>query len=146
MPMRHLPLTLGFILALGAGAALAADRPYTEGTVWTMTLIKVKPGEFDSYMKDLLPARKKIDDEAKKEGLILSTHILSGQASNHDDFDLVVIEEFKNWAAFDGIAAKYDAIMAKTGDTDEKMVQTMEKRVEVRTIIGEKTFQEILPK
>jgi hypothetical protein len=146
MLMRHPPLALGLALALAATAALAADRPYTEGTVWTMTLIKVKPGQFDNYMKDLLPARKSIDDEAMKEGLVLSTHMLSGQASNNQDFDFVVIEEFKNWAAFDGIEAKYDAIMDKTGDTEDKQVQKMEKRVEVRTIIGEKTFQEILPK
>jgi len=142
----RLPLALGLTLALAATAALAADKPYTEGTIWTMDLIKVKPGQFENYMKDLLPARKKIDDEAKKEGLLISEHILSGQASNSEDFDLVILEEFKNWAAFDGITAKYDAIMDKAGDTEDKRTQIMEKRVEVRSIIGQKTFQEIVPK
>ncbi|HLZ66651.1 MAG TPA: hypothetical protein VKQ29_10490 [Aliidongia sp.] len=146
MVLRRLSLALGLALALGAGTALSADKPYSEGTVWTMSLIKVKPGMFDVYMRDLLPIRKKLDEEAKKEGLVLSTHILSGQASGNDDFDFVILEEFKNWAAFDGLTAKYDTLMDKLGQTEEKQTQAMEKRVEVRSIIGMKTFQEIVPK
>ena len=146
MPTRRLSLALGLALAIGATATTAADRPYTEGTVWTMTLIKVAPGQFDAYMKDLLPIRKKLDDEAKKEGLLVSSRVLSGQSSGHDDFDLVILEEYKNWAAFDGITAKYDAIMEKLGESSEKADQQVVKRGEVRTILGEKTFQEIIPK
>ena len=146
MVLRRLSLALGFALALGAGTALSADKPYQEGTIWTMSLIKVKPGMFDVYMRDLLPIRKKLDEEAKKEGLLISTHMLSGQSSGNDDFDFVILEEYKNWAAFDGITAKYDAIMDKLGQSEEKQTQVMEKRVEVRSIIGEKTFQEIVPK
>jgi hypothetical protein len=45
--------------------AFAQDKPYTEGTVWTVTMVRVKPGLFDVYMRDVLPLRKKIDEEAK---------------------------------------------------------------------------------
>jgi hypothetical protein len=133
-------------MTIAATAALAADKPYTEGTVWTMSTIRVKPGQFEAYMRDVLPMRKKIDEEAKKEGLLLSSHVLSGQSSNAEDFDLVILEEYKNFAAFDGITAKYDAILAKIGSSEEQQTQTMEKRVELRTILGEKTLQEIVPK
>ncbi|MEI9987340.1 MAG: hypothetical protein WDN69_31815 [Aliidongia sp.] len=133
-------------MTIAATAALAADKPYTEGTVWTMSTIRVKPGQFEAYMRDILPMRKKIDEEAKKEGLLLSSHVLSGQSSNSEDFDLVILEEYKNFAAFDGISAKYDAILAKIGSSEEQQTQTMEKRVELRTILGEKTLQEIVPK
>lgn len=146
MRLGRLTALLAVTMTIAATSALAADKPYTEGTVWTMTTIKVKPGQFEAYMRDVLPMRKKIDEEAKKEGLLLSSHVLSGQASNAEDFDLVILEEYKNFAAFDGISAKYDAVLAKVGSSEEQQTQTMEKRVELRTIIGEKTLQEIVPK
>ena len=146
MTLGRMTACLAVTLAIAATAALAADKPYTEGTVWTMTTIKVRPGQFEAYMRDVIPIRKKIDDEAKKQGLLLSSHILSGQSSNAEDFDLVILEEYKNWAAFDGVSEKYDAIMDKVGSTEEQRTQAMEKRVEMRTIMGAKTLQELLPK
>ena len=34
--------------------AFARDKPYTEGTVWTVGMVRVKPGMFDVYMHDVL--------------------------------------------------------------------------------------------
>jgi hypothetical protein len=127
-------------------AVRAQDKPWSEGTVWTVTMIRVKPGMFDSYMRELLPMRKKISEEAKKQGLVLSSHVLSGNASGRDDFDLMILEEYKNWAAFDGLTAKYDAMMKNIVGPEDKQVQLMTKRTEVRDIIGEKVMQEIVTK
>jgi hypothetical protein len=122
------------------------EKPYTEGSVWFITMVRVKPGMLDVYMRDVLPLRKKIDEEAKKQGLILSTHILSGSASGRDDFDVMFLTEYKNWAALDGISAKYDAIASRTVGSEEKQVQLMTKRTEVREIMGEKPMQELIIK
>jgi len=134
-------------IALYAPAAVQAqDKPWSEGSVWTITMIHVKPGMFDMYMRELLPMRKKINDEAKKQGLVLSSHILSGNSSGRDDFDLMILEEYKNWAAFDGLTAKYDALMKNVVGHEDKQLQVMTKRSEVRDIIGEKVMQEIVTK
>ena len=61
-----------------------------------------------------------------------------------DDFD--VMDEYKNWAAFDGITAKYEAIERQVIGSEEKQVQLMIKRTEVREIMGEKTMQELTVK
>jgi hypothetical protein len=133
--------------AMGAPMmAVAQDKPYTEGTVWTVSMIRVKPGLFDVYMRDVLPLRKKIDEEAKKQGLVVSSHTLSGNAMGRDDWDVMFLVEYKNWAAFDGLRAKYDAIAAKVVGTEEKQVQLMTKRGEEREIIGNKTMQELIAK
>src|SRR5215471_1631252 len=108
---RFATLVLFGMLTLGSTIAHAQEKPYTEGSVWFVTMVRVKPGMLDAYMRDVLPLRKKINDEAMKQGLILSDHILSGSASGRDDLDVMFLTEFKNWAAFDGIAAKYDAIV-----------------------------------
>ena len=98
----------------------------------------------DVYMREVLPLRKKINEEAKKQGLILSDHILSGSASGRDDFDVMFLTEYKNWAAFDGISAKYDAIAGKIVGSEEKQTQLMTKRTEVRDIMGAKPMQELI--
>ena len=126
--------------------AFAQDKPYTEGTVWTVSMIRVKPGMFDVYMRDVLPLRTKINEEAKKQGLIISSHILSGNSMGRDDWDVMFLDEYKNWAAFDGITAKYDAIATKIIGSEEKQVQLMTKRSDVREILGNKVMQELIPK
>ena len=143
---RFTTLVLFGVVALGSIIVYAQEKPYTEGSVWFITMVRVKPGMLDVYMRDVLPLRKKIDEEAKKQGLILSDHILSGSASGRDDFDVMFLTEYKNWAAFDGITAKYDAIAGKIVGSEEKQVQLMTKRTEVREIKGEKPMQELIMK
>jgi hypothetical protein len=90
--------------------------------------------------------RTKINEEAQKQGLLVSSHILSGTAVGKDDWDLMFMEEYKNWAAFDGMNAKYDAIMLKVVGNEDKQVQVMTKRTEIREIIGGKVMQELKAK
>lgn len=133
-------------LSLAAANVAAQEKPYKEGTVWTVSMIRVKPGMLDVYMRDVLPLRKKMNDEAQKQGLLVSSHILSGNAMGRDDWDVMFLDEYKNWAAFDGITAKYDAIMSKVVGTEDKQVQLMVKRTEVREIMGDKVMQELIIK
>jgi len=145
--LRRLITLVSFgVLSLGSVIVYGQEKPYTEGSVWYITMVRVKAGMLDVYLRDVLPLRKKIDEEAKKQGLILSDHILSGSASGRDDFDVMFLTEYKNWAAFDGISAKYDAIESKIIGPQDKQVQLMTKRSEVREIIGEKPMQELLVK
>jgi hypothetical protein len=137
---------LASVALLAADATYAQDKAYTEGTVWTVSMIRVKPGMFDVYMNEVLPMRKKINEEARKQGLLLSSHVLSGSANGRDDFDVMILEEYKNWAAFDGMSTKYDAIMRSIVGPQEKQVQVMTKRTEVREILGDKVMQEIVPR
>src|SRR6266700_683106 len=129
------------LLSLVSATAVAQDKPWSEGTVWSVSMIRVKAGMFDVYMREVLPLRKKINEEAKKQGLLISSHILSGNASGRDDWDVMFLDEYKNWAALDGMSAKYDAIMSKIVGSEEKQVQVMTKRTEVREIMGDKVMQ-----
>jgi hypothetical protein len=139
-------LVLFGVLSLCSVLVYGQEKPYTEGSVWYISMIRVKPGMMDVYMRDVLPLRKKIDEEAKKQGLVISNHILTGPATGRDDFDVMFLVEYKNWAAFDGITAKYDAITSKLVGSEEKQVQLMTKRTEVREILGEKAMQELIAK
>ncbi|HEU0200506.1 MAG TPA: hypothetical protein VFR86_08725 [Burkholderiaceae bacterium] len=135
-----------FGLCLLAGGVAAQSKPYAEGTVWAVSFIQVKAGMLDVYLRELAPQRKAIIDEAKKQGLILSSRILTGPNINKEDWNLMILDEYKNWAAFDGLSAKMDALAAKVVGPEDKQVQLMIKRTEVREIIGGKTMQELMLK
>ncbi|HYR34077.1 MAG TPA: hypothetical protein VEQ87_07290 [Burkholderiales bacterium] len=141
---------MSFIKAICAALGLlllapvfAQDVPYREGSVWSVTFIKVKPGLFDVYMRDLAANRKKLMDQAKKDGLVLSERMLSGDAPGRDHWDLMLMVEYKNWAAFDGLSDKFRKLAEKTVGSEDKQVQMMVKRTDVREIVGSRNFQEL---
>lgn len=82
-------------------------------------------------------------DEAKKQGPIISKEMLSGPLFGRDDWDLMLMVEYKNWAAFDALSDKFDALALKIVGSEEKQVQMMVKRTEVREILGDNTLQEL---
>src|SRR5438445_11738566 len=100
--MKFAALCTMLVLMLAAQTGFGQEKPYKEGSVWTVTFVKVKPGMMDTYLRDLGANRKKLMEQAKKDGLILSERLLSGEATGREDFDLILMVEFKNWAAFDG--------------------------------------------
>lgn len=127
--------------ALLAPLNLAAqDRPYTEGGVLITTYIQTKPGMFDAYMKYVANTWIPMLETAKKDGLVVSYRILSGDRRNRDDWDLVLAVELKNFAALDGYDDRMDAIAEKvTKTTADQRNENTKKREEMRTIIGTKT-------
>ena len=126
--------------------AWSQERPYKEGSVWAISIVKTKNGLADDYLREVIPVRKKIMDEAQKQGLVLSYKILSGTSANRDDWDIMFLDEYKNWAAFDGLTAKFDAIERKLIGDEAAQTQMMVKRVDVRELVGDKVMQELIPK
>jgi hypothetical protein len=144
-PIRAFAVTAAAAL-LALPPAHAEDKSYTEGHVWMITMVKVKYGMRDTYLNEVLPLRKKIEEESKKEGLLLSSHTLVGDPSNRDDFDVMYLQELKNWGVLDGLSAKMDAIEEKVIGPMDKQNQIVVKRAEVREVLGEQAMQELLPK
>ena len=143
--MRRLLIsTVLCFLAAAAGTAIAQDKPWKDGTVWNVTFVKTKPGMGDQYLRDLAQNWKKLMDAAQKEGLIVSYKVLGGNSANRDDWDLMLMTESRNWAAFDNTSDKWDALAARLIGPEDKRVQMMIKRTDVREIVGEKTMQEVV--
>ena len=141
--MKFAALCTTLLLVVATQTAYGQDKPYKEGSVWTVTFIKVKPGMMDTYLRDLGANRKKLMEQARKDGLILSERLLSGDATGREDYDLILMVEYKNWGAFDGLSDKFRALAEKMVGSEDKQVQMMMKRTDVREIIGTKTMQEI---
>ena len=123
-----------------------SDAPYTEGPVWTITMVKTKPGMADDYLKNLAQIYKATADEAKKQGIIMDYKILLGNDSTPQDFDILLMQEFKNMAAFDGLREKTDPIARKLIGSEDVQRQGAVKRMEIREIMGNKLMREIILK
>ena len=125
-----------------SGAA-QAEIPYTEGSVWQVTMVHTKPGMSDDYLKGLQKSLKTTLEEQKKQGLVVSYKILLGQAATPGDFDIINMVEFKNMAALDGLREKTDPIATKLIGSDDQQRQAAMKRAEIRDIVGTKIMREI---
>lgn len=120
-----------------------SNAPYNEGGVWALSMIKTKTGLTDEYFKQITGTVKPVYDEAKKEKLILDYKILNGEASGPHDFNILILVEYPNWAAFDTLRDKMDPLLTKVMGSEEQRTQMAVKRLDVREIIGTKTMREI---
>jgi hypothetical protein len=120
-----------------------SNAPYIEGPVWTLTMIKTKTGLSDEYLKQITGTVKPVYDEEKKQKIILDYKILEGDAMGPQDFNILILVEYPNWAAFDSLRDKMDPIVEKVMGPEEQRRTTAVKRLDIREILGTKTMREI---
>src|SRR5438445_8117159 len=106
-------------------------------------MVKAKYGMGDEYLKGLAKTFKGTLDEAKKQNLILDYKILLGDAATPHDFDILLMVESKNMAAFDNAREKFDPIARKVVGTTDQQQSLAVKRLDIREIVGTKLMREI---
>ena len=121
-----------------------AQEHYTEGPIWQVTLIRVKPTQMDAYLTSLRANTKCIYDEMKKENLILDYKVFLN-TTKHDpqDWDIAIGVQYKNFGALDGLTAKEEAIRDKVFGSKQAALQLGEKRVEMREIVSTMLLREV---
>lgn len=129
--------TTGLSTARGSGA------PYIEGPVWTLTFVKTKAGLEDDYFRQISQTVKPAYEAAKNEKVILDYKILDGDAMGANDFNIVIMVEYPNMAALDGLRDKMDPILEKVMGSQDQRRATAVKRLDIREILGTKTMREI---
>jgi hypothetical protein len=120
-----------------------STAPYNEASVWSLTMVKTKTGLSDEYLKQITGTVKPVYDEEKKQKLILDYKILTGQAASPHDFDILIMVEYPNWAAFDHLRDKMDPVVAKVMGSQDQQRELAVKRLDIREILGAKTMQEV---
>ncbi len=124
-----------------------AQEHYTQGPVWRVSLIKVKPTQMDAYLTSLRQATKPILEEEKKQGVIMDYKVfLKSTKSSTNDWDIAIAVEYKSWAAMDGEPAKVEAVRDKIMGGKQPALQLGEKRADMREVISSDLMQEIMLK
>ncbi len=139
---RYTASALGLVLLFAMQAF--AQEHYTEGPIWQITLIRVKPTQMDAYLTSLRANSKSIYDEMKKEGLILDYKVFLN-TTKHDpqDWDMAIGVQYKNFGALDGLTAKGETIRDKVLGSKQNAQQIGEKRVDMREIVSTMILREV---
>lgn len=126
--------------------SFAQERSYKPGSAWAVSFVQVKNGMGVDYLNSLKTTWKAVQDEGIKQGIILSYKIFEGNASNPDDWQIMLMVEYKNLASMEGNDDKWDAIQKKVVGNDEDQKKLRDLRVNMRTMYGTKLMREVVYK
>jgi hypothetical protein len=126
--------------------ALADGRDWNDGPVINVASIRTVDGHFDDYMHWLATTYKKEQEAAKAAGLITAYRVIVIEPRGPNDPDILLVTEYKNWAALDHLGGKFDQVLAKIEGSVEKANQAEVDRAKIRTVLGSRTQQEALLK
>ena len=143
MKSKSLLLIVLLVVAMSVNS-FAQERTYKTGSTWTVSFVQIKNGMSRDYLNSLKTTWKAVQDEAIKQGLILSYKVFDGNASNPDDWQIMLMVEFKNLASMEGNEEKWDAIQKKVVGSEEDQKKLREMRQNMRTMYGAKTMREIV--
>src|SRR5690349_18378838 len=136
--------TKGFLFAaLAASLLLLAfsvyaqvRRPFRNGSVWTISFIRMKPGMDTAYLNYVATDWKKEQEALRKDGQILSYKVLTSEGHNPDDFNIMLMTEYKDMATLEANEQKADDLAQKVVGNDDAQRAGYNKRLEIREIIG----------
>ena len=120
-------------------------RSFHDGPVWTLTFIHTKPGLSLRYMEYLASEWKKEQDALKKAGLILDYKVIGTESHSPDDWDLMLMTEYKDLATLEANEDKMEAVAMQALDiNDQKMIEGYKERAGWRDILGDRLAREII--
>jgi hypothetical protein len=137
--------------ALVAASALttpvyADGRDWNDGPVINVSSIRTVDGHFDDYMHWLATTYKKQQEAAKKAGLITSYRVIVIEPRGPNEPDILLVTEFKDWAALDHLGSKLDQVSAQIEGSVEAAAKSEVDRAKIRTVLGSRTQQEAILK
>jgi hypothetical protein len=126
--------------------AYADGKDWNDGPVINVSSIRTVDGHFDDYMHWLATTYKKQQEAAKKAGLITAYRVIVVEARGPNDPDILLVTEFKNWAALDHLGSKFDQVSAQIEGSVEAAAKSEAERAKIRTVLGSRTEQEAILK
>jgi hypothetical protein len=124
----------------------ADGKDWNDGPVISVASIRTVDGHFDEYMHWLATTYKKQQEAAKKAGLITTYRVIVVEARGPNDPDILLVTEFKNWAALDHLGSKFDQVSAQIEGSVEAAAKSEAERARIRTVLGARTEQEAILK
>lgn len=137
-------LIAAILLTLSVVVVAQVNRPYRNGTVWAIGFIRMKPGMETAYLNYIAGDWKREQEALKKEGQIVSYKILQTEAHGSNDWNLMLMSEYKDLAAYEKSLDKTDALLQTVIGNDEKQRQGYRDRLEIRDVLQDRLVREIV--
>ncbi len=132
------------ILTLSIVVVAQVSRPYRNGSVWSIGFIRMKPGMETAYLNYVAGEWKRDQEALKKDGQIISYKVLQTEAHGSNDWNLMLMTEYKNMATREANQDKEDALYQRTIGNDEKQRQGYRERLEIREVLQDRLAREIV--
>ena len=132
------------VLVAGLSVYAQVRRSYHDGSVWTISFIRIKPGMDAAYMNYVSNQWKAEQEAQKKAGTILSYKVLSVENHTAGEWNLMLMTEVKDLATLEASQDKADAVAQQVVGNDEKQMQGYREREAIREVLGTRLAREII--
>jgi hypothetical protein len=108
------------VLTLGGVVVFAqVNRPYRNGSVWNIGFVQMKPGMETAYLNYVAGDWKREQEALKKDGQIISYKVITTEAHGSDDWNIMLMTEYKDMATLEANEAKADNLLQTVIGTDK---------------------------
>ncbi len=135
----------GIAAAVTIPVAAQVHKYYTNGTVWTVTMIKIAPGMDQMYLQYLGSQFKKSEDAQVKAGFEKSYKILRTM-DDGGAWNMLILREYASLASMEANEDKSDALAEQTNGTDQAQMQGYQDRSKYREVVGTKVMRDFVLK
>ena len=132
------------LLATSVVVLAQVNRPYRNGSVWSIGFIRMKPGMDTAYLNYVAGDWKREQEALKKDGQIMSYKVLQTEGHSATDFNLMLMTEYKDLATYEKNLDKTDALLQTVIGDDEKQRQGYRQRLEIREVLADRLAREIV--
>ncbi len=137
-------LVIVVVLTLSVVAFAQVNRPFRNGTVWSIGFIRMKPGMDTAYLNYVAGDWKREQEALKKDGQIISYKVLQTEAHGSTDWNLMLLTEYKDLATYENNQEKADALLQTVIGDDNKQRQGYRERLEIREVLADRLAREIV--
>jgi len=134
------------LCSIAVAPALAQEVSFKPGTVWNFSYIKVEPGQMNRYLDFLGGDWKKLNELGKREGFVVSYHVLSVNNARAGEPDLILAIESKDYYSNAEQLAQQKKIEALLAADQRKMEAQSADRTPMRKLVGGMELQELVLK
>ena len=135
---------IALILTFSIVIVAQVSRPYRNGTVWSIGFIRMKPGMDTAYLNYVAGDWKREQEALKKDGQIISYKVLQTEAHGSNDFNLMLMTEYKDLATYERSLDKTDVLLQTVIGDDAKQMQGYKERLEIREVLQDRMAREIV--
>jgi len=145
---KHNRIAIGLIavlvLTLSVVVYAQVSRPFRNGSVWSIGFIQMKPGMETAYLNYIATEWKREQEALKKDGQIISYKVLTTETHGSDDWNIMLMTEYKDLATMEANETKADNLTQRVIGNDEKQMQGYRDRLQIREVLESRLAREIV--
>jgi hypothetical protein len=135
---------VALIFTLSIVVVAQVSRPYRNGSVWQISYIQMKPGMETAYLNYLTTDWKRQNEALKKDGQILSYKVMTTETHGSNDWNAMLMIEYKDLATMEANEAKADNLAQTVIGNDERQMKGYRDRLQIREVLEERLAREIV--